>query len=52
MFHKYLVHVTKKWCPQIKSDKVFLKVEAIGWVIKVHRKQNKELLQFKCKLYH
>ena len=28
-FHNYLVHLTKKMCPQIKSEKVFLKVEAI-----------------------
>ena len=28
-FHNYLAHLTKKTCPQIKSEKVFLKVKAI-----------------------
>ena len=28
-FHNYLAHLTKKTCPQVKSEKVFLKVKAI-----------------------
>ena len=28
-FHNYLAHLTKKTCPQIQSEKVFLKVKAI-----------------------
>lgn len=48
-FHNYLAHLTKKTCPQIKSEKVFLKVKAIklGELSKYIRNKTKERLWHK-----